>query len=133
MDFVTGFTLYRKVDNTLELILDKGTSGRNRPLDLDVDTHFAAVAAVKDENEQAHYNNPYPGRHLVAFRMNMLEGETWVWCFHFDDDDERALSLILGNGIIETRQIRRVIHAFCLILQKRTIAQKEVDLDAEAQ
>jgi hypothetical protein len=132
MDFVTGFSLYRKVGNTLEIILDKGTSGKHRPLDLDVHTNYAAVVAVKDENELAHSNIPYPGRHLVAFRMTMLEGETWVWCFHFDDDDKRALSLILGDDIIETRQIRRVIHAFCLTLQKRMISQKEVDLNATA-
>lgn len=132
MDFVSGFSLYRKDGNTLKLILDKGTSGKNRTLDLDADVHYAAVVAVKDEQEQAHGNNPYPGRHLVAFRMTMLQGETWVWCFHFDNDDERALSLILGNGIIESRQIRRVIHAFCLTIQKRMISQKEVDMDAEA-
>ncbi|WP_245850923.1 hypothetical protein [Paenibacillus herberti] len=132
MDFVTGFSLYRKEGNSLELILDKGTSGKHRTLNLDTDTHFAAVVAVKDEQEQAHYNNPYPGRHLVAFRMKMLKGETWVWCFHFDDDDERVLSLILENGIIESRQIRRLIHAFCLTLQKRSFSHKEVDQDAEA-
>ncbi|MFD2614680.1 hypothetical protein [Paenibacillus gansuensis] len=132
LDFISGFSLYRKTENTLELILDKGTSGKHRNLDLDADAHFAAVVAVKDEQEQAHYNNPYPGRHLVAFRMTMLEEETWVWCFHFDDDDERSLSLILGNGIIESRQIRRVIHAFCLTLQQRIISQKEVGQDAEA-
>lgn len=132
MDFISGFSLYKKVDNTLKLILDKGTSGKHRILDLDSDTDFAAVSAAKDEIEQAYYNNPYPGRHLIAFRMTMLEGEIWVWCFHFDDDDERALSLILNNDIIETRQIRRVIHTFCLILQKRMISQKEGDLDATA-
>ncbi|MNW70325.1 hypothetical protein D3C74_495920 [compost metagenome] len=66
--------------------------------------------------------------------MTMLEGETWVWCFHFDDDDERSLSLLLGNDIIESRQIRRVMHVFCLTLQKRQrlISEKEVDQDVEA-
>lgn len=133
MDFVSGFSLYRKEGNSLHLVLDRGTSGKHRTLDLDADAHYAAVVAVKDDQEQAHINNPYPGRHLVAFRMTMLQGETWVWCFHFDDDDERALSLIKGNGIIEARQIRRLIHAFCLTLQKRMLSQKEVGQDAKAQ
>jgi hypothetical protein len=132
MDFVSGFTLYHKRGNSLVPFWDKGTSGRNRSLDLSNDKQYAAVAAANDDNEQAHYNNPYPGRHIVAFRMTMLEGEMWVWCFHFDDDDDRALSLLYENDIIETRQIRRVIHAFCLTLQKRMISQKEVDQNAEA-
>ncbi|KJD42354.1 hypothetical protein [Paenibacillus terrae] len=134
MDFVCGFSLYRKDGNTLKLILDKGTSGNSRDLNLDTDVNFAAVVAAKDEREQAHHNKPYPERNIVAFRMTMLEGETWVWCFHFDDDDERSLSLLLGNDIIESRQIRRVMHVFCLTLQKRQrfISEKEVDQDVEA-
>ncbi|MFD1956467.1 hypothetical protein ACFSL6_20350 [Paenibacillus thailandensis] len=132
MDFISGFSLYRKGDRSLELIMDRGTSGKYRTLDFEEHAHFAAVVAAQDEMEQAHYHNPYPGRHLVAFRMAMLEGETWVWCFHFDDDDERSLSLLLGDGIIETRQIRRVVHAFCLILQQSGMARKEVDRSADA-
>jgi hypothetical protein len=78
------------------------------------------------------YNTLYPGRHVVAFRMTMMNGEIWVWCFHFDHDDDRALSLILGNDIIETRQIRRLIHAFCLTIQQRNISLEEVDPNAAA-
>ncbi|MBP3962517.1 hypothetical protein [Paenibacillus lignilyticus] len=133
LDFISGFSLYRQEGNTLKLMMDKGTTGKKRDLDLESDQDFAAVAAAKDMMGQAYSNNPYPGRHVVAFRMDMLEEETWVWCFHFDDDDERALSLILDNDIIESRQIRRVIHAFCLTIQKRMLSQKEVDLDAGAQ
>ncbi|WP_256253226.1 hypothetical protein [Paenibacillus sp. UNC496MF] len=132
LDFVSGFSLYRKEGNTLKMIMNKGTSGKKRDLDLDEDINYVAVAAAKDEAGQAYSNNPYPGRHVVAFRMDMLEDETWVWCFHFDDDDDRALSLIKNNDIIDSSQIRRVIHAFCLTIQKRMIAQKEVDLNAGA-
>lgn len=132
LDFVSGFSMYRLEGNTLRLMMDKGTSGKKRDLDMDSDTDYAAVAAAKDREGQAYSNAPYPGRHVVAFRMDMLEGETWVWCFHFDDDDKRALSLILENDIIESRQIRRIIHAFCLTIQKRMIARKEVDLDVGA-
>lgn len=132
LDFISGFSLYRKVGSRLEVILDKGTTGKIKSLNLDEDTSYAAVIAAKDDLEQAHHSIPYPGRHLVAFRMQMLQDELWVWCFHFDHDDDRALSLILGNGIIETRQIRRLIHAFCLSIQQRLISLREVDTNAEA-
>lgn len=129
MNFVSGFSIYRKVENKLEFLMDKETSGRSRTLDLDVDEHYAAVIAAKDEQGQAIFNNPYPGRFVVAFRMLMLNDEVWVWCFHFDDDDERALSLTLASDIIETRQIRRLVHAFCLTIQSRMLSMKEDDLD----
>lgn len=57
MDFVSGFSLFRKDGNTLKLILDKETSGNSLDLNLDTDVN---------------------SRNIVAFRMNMLEGEIWV-------------------------------------------------------
>lgn len=132
LDFVTGFSLYRKVDNQLHMILDKGTSGASPdPLDLqNPGRPFAAVDAANGETDDAISNTPYPGRKIVAFRMKMLNNETWVWCFHFDEDDSRALSLTESNDIIESRQIRRMIHVFCLVLQKRMLASEEVDQSA---
>lgn len=131
LDFISGFSLFRKVGNKLHLIMDKGTSGKRYILDLEEDINFAAVAAANDEQEKAHFNVPYAGRNVVAFRMSMLDDEIWVWCFHFDDDDYRALSLVSANDIIESRQIRRVIHSFCLTIQKKhLISQKEAGPDA---
>lgn len=133
MDFVTGFSLYKKEENKLKLWLDKGTSGAIKgDLDLTDDVgKYAAVDAANSLSTDAFINNPYPGRYIVAFKMNMLQGETWIWCFHFDDDDDRALSLTLSSDIIEARQIRRLIHAFCLILHKYLLEEgRESDLDA---
>jgi hypothetical protein len=130
---VSPFTIYSLQNNVLRKIKDIGTSGGS-PQEIDItiaqDPEYAAVTAAKSGTEEAFVNNPYPGRFVVAFCMKMLEGEKWVWCFHFDDSDERALSLVLSNGIIESRQIRRLIHAFCLILHRRMILNKEAAHDA---
>lgn len=136
MDFITGFSLYRLVGTKLVPIMDKGTSGSYTG-DIDIEllrnSNLAAVnAAHSDANMQAYMNTPYPGRYVVANKMKMLQGETWIWCFHVDDDDERALSLTINNDIIESKQIRRLIHACCLVLHKQMLAGKEVDLDAKA-
>jgi hypothetical protein len=134
MDFVTGFSLYRQVENQLHLILDKGTSGSGTgTLDLqNPGRPYAAVDAANSGTDEAFIHTPYPGRMVVAFRMKMLNEEVWVWSFHFDEDDERGLSLTLSNDIIESRQIRRTIHAFCLVLQKRMLFSKEVGLNASS-
>jgi uncharacterized protein YlzI (FlbEa/FlbD family) len=129
---VTPFTIYSLKDHVLRKIKDVGTSGGS-PEEIDTndtqDPEYVAVTAAKSKTGEAFVNNPYPGRYVVAFSMKMLEGENWVWCFHFDDSDERALSLVLSNDIIESRQIRRLIHGFCLILQKQMIAKKEAAQD----
>lgn len=133
LDFISGFSLYRKEGEVLKLIMDKGTSGYNGDLYMNKDVHFAAVLAADNDNDQVYHDKPRPGRNIVSFRMAMLEEEVWIWCFHFDSDDHRSLSLILENDIIESRQIRRVIHAFCLTIQKNGFtSQREVDQDVEA-
>ncbi|TYP78253.1 hypothetical protein [Paenibacillus methanolicus] len=132
MDFVTGFSLYRRAGDTLEPIMDKGTSGNKRPLDMKADTGYAAVLAAEDPQGKAHLNAPYEGREVIAFRMDMLDGESWVWCFHFDTDDKRALSLLKENDTIEAREIRRMVHAFCLVYQKSQLTLKEVAQDETA-
>lgn len=132
MDFVTGFSLYRRVGNILEPIMDKGTSGKKRSLDLNVDTAFAAVLAAMDPEGKAFQNTPYEGREVIAFRLDMLDGESWVWCFHFDTGDKRALSLLKENDIIEAREIRRMVHSLCLVYQKNQLSLKEVAQDEPA-
>jgi hypothetical protein len=133
MDLVTPFTIYSFKENMLKKIQDIGTSASSLN---EIDTtapqygEYAVVTAALSGTEEAFMNYPYPGRCVVAFSMKMLEGEKWVWCFHFDDSDERALSLVLSNDIIESRQIRRLIHAFCLILHNRMISKKEAATDA---
>ncbi|MCU6793321.1 hypothetical protein OB236_14500 [Paenibacillus sp. WQ 127069] len=134
--FVTPFTIYALNNNMLRKIKDVGTSGGSpKQIDLSIprDPEYAVVTAVKSATNAAFADTPYPGRLVVAFSMRMLKGEKWVWCFHFDDSDERALSLVLSNDTIESRQIRRLVHVFCLILQKHMIATKEATQDAEEQ
>lgn len=134
--FVSPFTIYALKDDKLTKIYDIGTSGGSvSEIDLSITQEFeyAAVSAAKEKSNDSYISYPYPGRIVVAFSMNMLNNERWVWCFHFDESDKRALSLVISNDIIETRQIRRLIHAFCLILHKNMISKKEATQDAAAE
>lgn len=133
--FVTPFTIYEVEGDILRKLQDVGTSGGSvSEIDMSVsqDHEYAAVTAARGRygSTEAYVSNPYPGRYVVAYAMKMFDRKRWIWCFHFDDNDERALSLILSNDIIESRQIRRLTHAFCLILQKR-ILDKEATQDAK--
>src|SRR5690606_18146349 len=87
---------------------------------------YAAVhVAMLPEGEEAFsYNNPYPGRTVASYRMKVFE-ETWIWNFHFDDSDDKALMLTLSDDIIEIREVYRLVHAFCLILRKSEMESKE--------
>lgn len=134
--FVSPFTIYAVKENKLTKILDKGTSGGSvSEIDLSVfqEFEYAAVSATKAKSNDSFISYPYPGKVVVAFSMKMLNNERWVWCFHFDESDKRALSLVISNDIIESRQIRRLIHAFCLILHKNMISKKEATQDVAEQ
>lgn len=135
--FVTPFTIYEVDGNILRKLKDVGTSGGSLPeIDMSIpqEKEYAAVTAAKSGDPYGAYvSNPYPGRAVVAFPMKMLEQKRWIWCFHFDQSDERALSLVLSNDIIESRQIRRLVHTFCLILQKSMELEKEATHDGTEQ
>ncbi|WP_127531211.1 hypothetical protein [Paenibacillus kobensis] len=63
LDFVTGFSLYRIVDRTLELIADKGTTGASPDrLSLDSSTarKYAAVHAALNDDAEARLNKCPP-------------------------------------------------------------------------
>ena len=86
MDFITGFSLYRRENEYLKLILDKGTSGASKEtlaLEASDGQHYAVVDAANSETEEAFSNNPYPGRVVVAFRMKMADNQVWIWRLSF--------------------------------------------------
>lgn len=128
--FVTPFTIYEVNGDILRKLKDVGTSGGSfDEIDMSIpnEYEYVAVSAARSNlrTNEAFVSYPYPGRCVVAFSMKMFNHKRWIWCFHFDDTDERALSLILSNDIIESRQVRRLIHAFCLILQKSILSSEE--------
>ncbi|QQZ64594.1 hypothetical protein JI735_33630 (plasmid) [Paenibacillus sonchi] len=134
--FVTPFTIYEVDGDILRKLKDVGTSGGSmNEIDMSIpqENEYAAVSAARsNRSNEAFVSNPYPGRFIVAFSMRMLNQKRWIWCFHFNDTDERALSLILSNDIIESRQVRRLIHTFCLILQKSMISSDEEEATQNA-
>ncbi|MGF7033484.1 hypothetical protein J2T17_004432 [Paenibacillus mucilaginosus] len=128
LDFVCPYTIYEVKDSVLVKKMDRGTSGRSPdkiPLNEKNADKYAAVDVVLRPNETGvSYMYPYPGRIIIAYRMKMNHDKEWVWSFHMDDTDEKALSLTLSNDIIEIREVYRLIHAFCLVLQK-SMSEKE--------
>lgn len=130
MNFICAFTVYEVEDGLIRKKWDHWTTGASpKTLDLTVEnaSKYAAVyvAMQSPDEDSFSYNNPFPGRTVASYRMKMLEEKTWVWNFHFDDSNERALKLALSNDIIEVREVYRLVHAFCLLLQKQEIEGRE--------
>ncbi|SDO16894.1 hypothetical protein SAMN04487897_10982 [Paenibacillus sp. yr247] len=135
LDFIDGFTLYEKDGDKLRKIADKGTSGGSPDEIMILSEHaqrYAAVHAAKSDFMEPCFNSPYPGRIIVSFRMKMSNQVEWIWNFHFDERDKRSLSLILENDIIESMEIYRLIHVFCLFVQRQMVDEKGGVLDASS-
>lgn len=99
---------------------------------LQIRLYAAAYVAMLPEGEEAFsYNNPFPGRTVASYRMRVFD-ETWIWNFHFDDSNDKALMLTLSDDIIEIREVYRLVHAFCLVLRKLEIDGKEGIHDGSA-
>jgi hypothetical protein len=124
LDFVCAYTIYEVQGDILLKIVDHGTSG-NSPMFYDLSDpsvqEYASVSVALNPSGGTKYDNPYPGRTVVSYPMKMLYDIIWVWNFHFDESNDKALSLTLSNDIVEIREVYRSIHAFCLLLQKDMI------------
>jgi hypothetical protein len=135
LDFVCGYTIYEIQNDMLIKIFDKGTSGSSPKQIMLTEENalvFSAVDVAMKPDDGPKYNNPYPGRSMVSIHMKMLEGKSWIWNFHFDDTNDKALFLAIGDDIIEIREVYRLIHAFCLILQKTSLSREEGVLNVDA-
>ncbi|MEF2246433.1 hypothetical protein [Paenibacillus sp. IITD108] len=129
LDFICAYTIYKVEDDSIYKVHDKGTSGISPKKILltkeNADKYAAVYVAMLPEGEDGFsYNNPYPGRTVASYRMNIY-GEVWIWNFHFDDSNDKALKLTLTDDIIEIREVYRLVHAFCLVLYKRENEGKE--------
>ncbi|RED75956.1 hypothetical protein [Cohnella phaseoli] len=126
--FISGITIYRQKDDWLYKIADERTTGVS-PNILDINDsvyeNYSMIAAVRAEVDKPHWVNPYPGHYVVSNRMRMMEGEVWLLNFHFDEKrNEKALSLLLPSDMIEIREIYRMFHVLCLILQQNEAQER---------
>ncbi|WP_150274266.1 hypothetical protein [Paenibacillus tepidiphilus] len=140
LDFICAYTIYKVKDEKLYKFIDKGTSGAS-PEIIEITQQnalrYAVVDVAMSHDDSIKYNNPYPGRTVVSYLMKMLDGEQWIWSFHFDDTNHMALNLTLSDDIIEIREVYRMIHSFCLLIQKDMLSNSKgrdlnVDLGREA-
>lgn len=129
LDFVCAYTIYRVDGDVIRKIQDKGTTGASPDTialtEVNADRYASVyVAMLPEEEDGFSYNNPFPGRTIASYRMRVLD-QTWIWNFHFDDSNDKALKLTLSNDIIEIREVYRLVHAFCLVLRKCEIEGRE--------
>ncbi|WP_215191938.1 hypothetical protein [Exiguobacterium sp. s7] len=128
MKFFAGFTIYetnsenRKV---LTKIADIGTTGHSAmsisiPNKIE-DSDFAVLRALRprEDRYEPEFDIPYKNRFIVSFCMRMNNRNTWVFNFHADEDNSRALFYLLTDSIMETREVYRLIHSLCLNLEQR--------------
>jgi len=120
---LSGFTLYRlnRDKQQLEQIGEAGTSGATKKvIELEGNDHLGVVEVLDDKYDwfTPAINEPYENRVILSFKLIMSDGESWVYNFHFDkEDDDPAFNLLVNSGIIDSREVLRLIHAFCLLLE----------------
>ncbi|UQZ32660.1 hypothetical protein C2I18_03255 [Paenibacillus sp. PK3_47] len=128
----SGFTIYEldETNKVLHKIADHGTTGHSKdriqvPAEI-VDEHYAVIRALRHKKDryEPELDTPYKNRFIVAFSMAMNNNITWIFNFHADEDNNKALFFLLTDSTIETREVYRLIHAHCLILQSQGGSRK---------
>ncbi|MFD1031716.1 hypothetical protein [Metaplanococcus flavidus] len=128
LKFFSGFTIY-EVDNAtrndLYKIADIGTSGHSPekiPIPQEItESSYAVLRALKprEDRYEPEFDTPYKNRFIVSLSMKMNNNNTWVFNFHADEDNTKALFFLLTDSIMETREVYRLIHSLCLNLEQR--------------
>ncbi|MFC5407439.1 hypothetical protein [Cohnella soli] len=134
MDFndlgiVAGLTIYEYSDELLHKVADVRTSGVS-PQTIHIEDprykDFSIVQMVHSSDRSPKMMEVRPGYHLITNRMRMHNHVTWYITFHVDAvRNPKALSLLLPSDMIEIREIYRMFHALCLILQRRELSAKD--------
>lgn len=127
LQFICGFTIYElddsKTDHVLIKISDIGTTGHSKeeiPVPKVItDRDYAVIRALRPRSDryEPELDTPYKNRFIVAFSMKMHNNITWVFNFHADEDNVKALFFLLTDSIMETREVYRLVHSLCLNLQ----------------
>ncbi|WP_067727852.1 hypothetical protein [Oceanobacillus damuensis] len=133
LKFFSGFTIY-EMNNTerdyLYKIADIGTSGHS-PENISIpdnisDEDYAVLRALRprEDRYEPEFDTPYKNRFIVSLSIQMNNNNTWVFNFHADEDNTKALFFLLTDSIMETREVYRLIHSLCLNLEQRKELRK---------
>ncbi|MFT9496321.1 MULTISPECIES: hypothetical protein [Bacillota] len=128
LNILTGFSLYELKGRILYQVADVGTSGITATeisLNDSKFSHYGVVKVITEGLNLPYFNHPYPGHVIVSYKMNIDNKKTWVYNFHFDDSNTRAWKLLIENGIIESKEIYRLMHALCLLSQNEKFASSK--------
>ncbi|WP_416826102.1 hypothetical protein [Ectobacillus polymachus] len=124
--FITGFTIHEKRDNKLIKIMDRGTTGKTlKEYDIPDTITEKSDAVLRALSTKERYTPqidiPYKNHFIMSFKMRMAHDKIWVFNFQSDYDDDRALFFLMNNDMLDTREVFRLIHALCLILQEKGV------------
>ncbi|MCP3763679.1 hypothetical protein NLX67_14985 [Domibacillus sp. A3M-37] len=124
----TGVTIYELIEQesavVLQKIYDEGTSGIS-PQFITLDQPLAAAKVVNEGKFEEHIiDEPSEGRFVVSRLFKMGYNKVWVINFHPDFTQEKALLLTIPNEELNTREIMRVIHSMCLLMQENDHLKK---------
>ncbi|MEG0385947.1 MAG: hypothetical protein RR642_14455 [Solibacillus sp.] len=73
-------------------------------------------AAINEQGES--FDEPESNYFVISNRFQMNNNEQWVISLHVDSGVEKALFLSVGNDILETKEVYKVVHSLCLLKQE---------------
>ncbi|WP_163537325.1 hypothetical protein [Gracilibacillus sp. YIM 98692] len=120
LNILSGFTIFQLENKKLVKIEDVGTTGSTPTvLSLNSKRNWGAIEVVKKNLDNPVVNTPYLNHTVISYKMKMGidSGGTWVYNFHFDSDDKKAMHLLEKDDIMDSREVYRLIHALCLLSQ----------------
>jgi len=83
-------------------------------------SHYGVVEVLKKEYDwfTLAKNEHYENRIILSFKLKMTNDQILVYNFHFDkEEDSPAFNLLVNSSIIDAREVLRLIHALCLLLE----------------
>lgn len=135
LSFLTGFTIYEEREDKLVKIPngDHGTTGASLDEISFTDSKFQNYSSVLvsiNKETASRYQKIRQGYIIVSYRMKMDKtGEKyWIYNFHVNtNNNKRAWNLLLNDDIINTEEIYRLFHAFCLIIYNQKFGAEGIN------
>ncbi|KIV58909.1 hypothetical protein AM501_24105 [Aneurinibacillus migulanus] len=124
---ISDYSLYERRGNELVLIDNKGLTNAKKRILIDDHRyrHWSMVRAVKLKEDKPFEGWSKRGRKIISRRFIMPDNKVWIYNFHINPSDERALSLT-SNDIMMTREVYRLVYAICIHLHRQGISKEVV-------
>lgn len=118
-----GVSIFIIREKFLELKGEEQTAGDLPSIihfDDELYSHSPFVDAALNEQGES-FDEPEKNYFIISKRFKMKNHEEWVISFHVDSGVEKALFLSVGNDILETKEVYKMIHSLCLLQQENEL------------